>query len=185
MTTSVRAPSWHEDVRVCTLTFFVTYPLHKSRLPFSFSYLWLGHISVLRSYHLLSAEYVCVRLVHLFFFFFCLRTVFDSLSSCLHVGLDLFLVWTNLNNTPTPPSHQIKLENPSNLLFFFVFVFCIFGYLSHLSQPGVLITFEAWTNKAMTQPTNFIFIIIDLLLDTQDHIYFWGSKCKIIVIPML
>ena len=31
VTTSVRAQSWHEDVRACELTRFVPYPLHKSK----------------------------------------------------------------------------------------------------------------------------------------------------------
>ena len=36
VTTSVRAPSWHGDIHMCTLTCFVRYPLHKFRLPTSF-----------------------------------------------------------------------------------------------------------------------------------------------------
>ena len=122
VTTVVHAPSWHDNVRVCALTRFVPYPLYKFRLTSSFSYLWLRHISVLTPCHFLSADYVCVRLVHLFSFFLCLHAVetffrtiflcinvvsclvsfylhagFDSFSSCLRVKLDFFLVWPNLN----------------------------------------------------------------------------------------
>ena len=121
--TSVRVLLWHEDVRVCALTRFTPYPLHKFRLTSAFSYLWLCHISVLTSFNVLSADYISVRLVHLFSFllrlhavetFFrtillCLHVVscpvsfylhagFDSLSLCLHVGIDFFLVWPNLNH---------------------------------------------------------------------------------------
>ena len=63
VTTSVRAPSWHGDVPVCALTRFVPYPLHKFRLKSSFSYMWLCHISVLTSWHVLSTDYVRVRIV--------------------------------------------------------------------------------------------------------------------------
>ena len=122
VTTSVRVPSWHNDVRACSLTRFVPYPLHKFRLTWWFYYLWLWHISVLKLYHFISAEYVCVQLVHLFFFFLCLHAVetffctifvclhvvscpvsiylhsgLDSFSSYLHFGLYFLLVWPNLN----------------------------------------------------------------------------------------
>ena len=115
--TSVHAPSWHEDVHACTLTFFVPYPLHKFRLKSSCSYLWLWYLSVHMSCHILSADYVRVQLVYLFYFsfrlhavetlfctiFLCLHvvscpvsffihSVFNYLSSYLHVGLDFFLV---------------------------------------------------------------------------------------------
>ena len=122
MTTSVRALSWHDGVCASALTRFVPYPLHKFRLTLSFSYLWLWHLSVLTLYHFLSADYVCVWLVNLFFFSLCLHTVetffptilrcvhvlsypisfcihngLNSFSSCLHVGMDFFLVWPNPN----------------------------------------------------------------------------------------
>ena len=119
---SVCARSWHDNIHACALTHFVAYPLHKFGLTLSFSYLWLWNISVLTLCHVLSTDYVCVPLVHLFSFFFCLHAVqtffrkiylclhvvscrvsfflhsgFDYFSSCLHVGLDSFLVWPNLN----------------------------------------------------------------------------------------
>ena len=122
MTTFMHAPSWRYDGCVCTLTRFVPYSLHKFRLTLSFSYMWLWHISVLTLCHVLSADYVHVRLVHFFSLFlhfqavetffctvflflrvvycpisFCLHTGFDSFSSCLRIGLDLFLVWPNRN----------------------------------------------------------------------------------------
>ena len=75
VTTSVRAPSWHDVVCACTLTHFFPYPLHKFRLMLSFSYLWLWHIYVLTLYHFLSADYVRVRLVHFFSFFLHLHDV--------------------------------------------------------------------------------------------------------------
>ena len=121
--TSVRAPSWHNDICACALTRFVPYPLHKFRLTSSFSYLWQWHLSVLTPYHLLSADYVRVQLVHLFTFllflhdmekFFrtifhclhvvscpvslCLHTILNYFSSCLHVGIYLLLVLPNLNH---------------------------------------------------------------------------------------
>ena len=123
VTMSVCAPSWHDDIRVCSLMCFVPYPLHKFRLTSSFSYLWLWHISVVTSCHVLSAKNVRVRLVHflscflrlhaveIYFrtillclhvvscpVFFCLHTWFDYFSSCLHVGLDFVLVWPNLKH---------------------------------------------------------------------------------------
>ena len=115
--TSVRAPSWHDEVRACAFTRLVHYPQHKFRLKWSFYYLWLWNHSVLTSYHFLSADYFRVRLVHFFSFFlclyavetffvtiflclhvvscpvsFCLHTGLDSFSSCIHVGINLFLV---------------------------------------------------------------------------------------------
>ena len=115
--TSVHVPSWYDNIRACALTRFVPYPLHKFRVTSAFSCLWLWSLSVLTSCHVLSADYVCVILVHLFSFSihlhavekffrtillclhvvsctvsFCLHSGFDYLSSCLHVGLDLFLV---------------------------------------------------------------------------------------------
>ena len=123
VTTSVRAPSCHEDVRTCALTCFIPYPVHKFRLTSSFFHLWIWHISVLMLCNFLSAEYVRVRLVNFIFFFlslhavqtffctiflclhvlscpvsFCLHYGFDSFSSCLLVGLDFLLVWLNLNH---------------------------------------------------------------------------------------
>ena len=123
VTTSVRAQSWYDNVRVCSLTHFVSYPIHKFRLASSFSYLWLWHIFVLTLFHVLSADYICVRIVHLFYFFLCLHDVgkflrtiflcihvvsclvffcihagFCSFSSCIHVGLYLLLVLPNLNH---------------------------------------------------------------------------------------
>ena len=123
VTTSVHAPSWQDDTRVCALTRFVPYSLHKFRITSSFSYLWLWHLSVLTLCHVLSANYVSVRLVHLFSFLLCLHAVkkcfhtiflclhvvsfpvslcihagFDYWSSCIHVGLYFFLVWPNLNH---------------------------------------------------------------------------------------
>ena len=88
MTTSVRAPLWHDDVRVCALACFVPYPLHKFILTSSFFYFCLWHISVLMSYHFLSTEYVCVRLLHfssslLRTKFLCLHVVSCSVSFCL------------------------------------------------------------------------------------------------------
>ena len=115
--TSVFTPSWHEDVRVCVLNRFVPYLLHKLRLTLLFSYLWIWNIYVLTLCHVLSEDYVRVRLVNLFPFSlylhavdtffctiflclhvvscpvsFCLHAGFDSFSSCLHVGIDFFLV---------------------------------------------------------------------------------------------
>ena len=123
MVTSVRAPSWHDDVHACALTCFVPYPLHKFRLTLPFSYMWLCNIYVLTFCHVLSVDYVCVWIVNLFSFFlrlhavetlfctvffclhvvscpvsFCLHAGFNSFSSCLHVGLDFFLVLPNLNH---------------------------------------------------------------------------------------
>ena len=120
---SVRAPSWHDEVRACALTRFVPYLLHKFIITSSFSYLWIWHISVLTSCQVLSAEYVRVQLVNfssfflhlhaveIFFctIFLCLRVVscpvslflhagFDSFSSCLHTGINFFLIWTKLNH---------------------------------------------------------------------------------------
>ena len=117
MTTSMRVLPWNDGVRACALTRFFPYPLHKCRLTSAFSYFWIWHISVLTSFHVLYADYVRLRLVHLFSFllrlhavetffrtvFFCVHVVscpvsfylhsgFDSLSSCLHVGIDFLLV---------------------------------------------------------------------------------------------
>ena len=117
VTTSVRASSWHDDIHVCALMHFVPYPLLKFSLTLSFSYLWLWHLSVLTVYHVLSSDYLSVRLVHFFSFFLrlhavetffriificlhivschvslCLHAGFDYFSSCIHVGLDFFLV---------------------------------------------------------------------------------------------
>ena len=74
VTKSVRVLSWHGNVHACTLMFFFPYPIHKLRLMSSFSYLWLWHLSVLKSCNLLSVDYVCVQLVH-FIFFFCLQAL--------------------------------------------------------------------------------------------------------------
>ena len=71
----MRVPSWHDNIRTCTLTFFVPHPLHKLTLTSSFSYFSIWHLSVLKSYHFLSADYLCVQLVHVFFFFLCLHAV--------------------------------------------------------------------------------------------------------------
>ena len=112
VTTSVRAPSWHDDVRACALARFVPYPLHKFRLTSSFSYLWLWHISILMTCNVLFAYYVRVWPVNFFSFFLrlqavetffstillCLHVGFDSSSSCIHVGIDFFLVLPNLNH---------------------------------------------------------------------------------------
>ena len=87
VTTSVRAQSWYDNVRVCSLTHFVSYPIHKFRLASSFSYLWLWHIFVLTSYQVLSAYYVRVRLVRFFCFFLRLHAVetfFCAIFLCLH-----------------------------------------------------------------------------------------------------
>ena len=73
MMTSVRAISWHDDAHVCSFAIFVPYQLHKFSLTLSFSYWWLWHLSVLTSYHLLSAYYIRVQLVHLCLFFLCLH----------------------------------------------------------------------------------------------------------------
>ena len=114
---SVRALSCHDDVHACARTRFVPYQLHKFKLTPTFSYLWLLHISVLASYHFLSADYLCVRLMNLFSFFicvhavetffriificlhvvscpvsFCIHVVFYSFSSCLHIGINFLLV---------------------------------------------------------------------------------------------
>ena len=99
--------------------FFVQYPLHKFILTLSFSYLCIWNLSVLVSYHFLSADYVRVRLVHFFSFFLflhavetffrtiflCLRVVFCPVSFCLHNVFnyfhfvpDFFFVWPNLNH---------------------------------------------------------------------------------------
>ena len=75
MATYVRAPLWYDDIRACALTLFVPYSLHKFRLTLSVSYFWLWHLSILLSCHVLSADYIRVRLVHLFFFFFRLHAV--------------------------------------------------------------------------------------------------------------
>ena len=75
MTTYMRALSWHDYVRAFALTCFVPYPLHKFRLTSSFSYLWLWYLFVLTLCRVLSAYYVCVQLVHICSFFFCLHTV--------------------------------------------------------------------------------------------------------------
>ena len=121
VTAYVCETSWHDDGRACALKFFAPYTQHKFRLTFSFTYLWLWHISVLTPYNFLSAEYVRVQLVNFLLFplsplcgdifpfslclhvvsypvSFCFHTGFDYLSSCIHVGLDLFLVWPNLNH---------------------------------------------------------------------------------------
>ena len=109
VTTYIRALSWHDDVRACSLTDFVPYPLHKTRLMSSFSYWWIWNIYVLISYHLLSVDYVRIQLVHfcLFFLFLhnlscpfspCLHTWFDSSYFCIHTGLNLFFVWATLNH---------------------------------------------------------------------------------------
>ena len=116
VTRSVRTPSWHYDRHACDLMCFVLYPLHKFRLTLSF-FFWLWYISVFMSFHVLSADYVFVKLVYFFSFFlcfhaveaffctiflclhvvscpvtFCIHSGFNSFSSCLHVGLYFFLV---------------------------------------------------------------------------------------------
>ena len=88
ITTFMRALSWHDDMRVCAVTRFVPYTLHKFRLTLSFSYLWLWHISVLTSCQFLFADYVLVRLVHLFSLFLHIHAVekcFCTICICLHV----------------------------------------------------------------------------------------------------
>ena len=65
---SVRLLPWNNNVHACALTFFVPYPLCKFRITSSFSYWWIWHISVLMLYHLLSADYVRIKLVNLFSF---------------------------------------------------------------------------------------------------------------------
>ena len=137
VTTSVRAQSWDDDVHACALTPFVPYPLHKFRLTSSFSYFWPWHLSALTLCHVLSADYVCVRLVHFFSFFlrfhtvetifrtillclhvvscpvsFCLHTGFDYFSSSLHVGLNFFWFELTLNTFPKYCFHMKScLEN--------------------------------------------------------------------------
>ena len=106
--TSVHALSWHDNVRACSLTVFVPYLLHQLRLTLSFYYWWICHLSVLTSYHLLSLENLCVRLVTLFLFYLCLNSVlcifsfslhsgFDLLSFFIHAVFDYFFVWSNFN----------------------------------------------------------------------------------------
>ena len=132
VTTSVRAPSWHDNVHAYALTCFVPYWLHKFRLTLLFSYLWLWNISVLTSYYFLSADYVCIQLLHLFSCFLCLHALerlFCTIFICLHVvscpvsfcihdgldyfyssfhaGLDLFLVWTNLTTFEQYPHNTM------------------------------------------------------------------------------
>ena len=82
VTTSVRALLWHDCIHVCALTRFVPYPLHKFRLASLFSCLWLWHHSVLNLYHLLSTDYVRIRLVHFSSFFLCLYNV--EAFFCIH-----------------------------------------------------------------------------------------------------
>ena len=48
VTMSMRAPSWHCDVRACAIKRFVPYPLHKFRLTSSFYYCGYGIIPSLR-----------------------------------------------------------------------------------------------------------------------------------------
>ena len=86
VTTSVCAPSWRNNVCACSLTVFVPYPLHTFRLMMSFSYWWLWHLSVLMSYHILSAYYVRVRPCSFCLFYFCIYTWLYSL-----------FVWSDLN----------------------------------------------------------------------------------------
>ena len=122
VTTSMRAPSWHDNVSACGITHFVPYQLHKFRLMLSLSYLWVWHLSVLTSCHIISTDYVRIQPVYFFSFFlrlhavetyictiflclqvvscpvsFCIHSGFDSFFSCLHVGLNFFLGWPNLN----------------------------------------------------------------------------------------
>ena len=88
VTTSLCVTSWHDNVRACALTVFVPYPLRKFILTSYFSYWWLWHLSVINPYHLLSADYVRVRLVHLSIFLLCIHAVSYLFSSCLHYGFN-------------------------------------------------------------------------------------------------
>ena len=143
VTLSVRAPSWHDDVRACSLTQFIPYPLNNFRLMLPVSYLCLWYITVLTSYHYLYDEYVCVWLVHTFFIsicihfleilfctiflylhifscpvYFCLHAWFDSSPSFLHVGLNFGLVWPNLNHI----SNNVLGWGWSNMKGIYVFI---------------------------------------------------------------
>ena len=139
VTMSVCTLSWHEDVRVCVLNCFVPYLLHKFILTLSFSYLWLWNISVLTLYHFLPADYVYVRLVNLFLFYLCIQAMetfllpplcvhvvswpvsfylysgFYYFSSCLHVGLDLFLVWPKLNHISNKEDVLVPVDKKSSI----------------------------------------------------------------------
>ena len=118
VTTSVYVPSWNDDIRACALTVFIPYPLCKFRLTLSFSYRWICHLSVYTLYHILSVDYVLVRLVHIFLsclclctgsypFFTCIHTGFDSSSFYLHGGFNFFFVGAELNQI----SNILALEN--------------------------------------------------------------------------
>ena len=88
MTMSVRAPSWRDEVRECTVMAwwracmchdgFVPHPLHKFRRTSSFYYWWLWHLSEFMSYHLLSTDYVHVQRFHLCLFSLCIYAGFNS-----------------------------------------------------------------------------------------------------------
>ena len=155
--TSVHAPSWHDDVRACALAFFVPYTLHKFRLTLSFSYLYLWNLSVLASHHFLSADYVCVQLMHFFLFFLCLHAVetffsffsclralscpfsfcisagFYYLSSCIHVNPNFFLVWPNLNHI----SNTLLVSGWSHLKG--VYVFPPHYHVTKFCETGLLV----------------------------------------------
>ena len=107
--TSMRAPSWHDDICVCALTVFVPYSIRKFILMFSFYYFWIWHISGLASYHVLSTDHIHIRLVPFCLFFLCIHDVsypfssyihewFDFSSLCLHNVFDFFFVRDNLNH---------------------------------------------------------------------------------------
>ena len=116
VTTSVHAPSWHDDVRACALTRFVPYPLHKFRLvamayfcPFVVPCLIHGLCPrttcafVFFSLRLHAVE-IFLRTIFLCLHdvscpvSFCIHAGFDFFSPCIHVILDLLLVWPNLNH---------------------------------------------------------------------------------------
>ena len=99
--TSLCAPSWHETVCACALTFFVPYPLHKFILTFSYSYWWIWNISVLTLYHLLSTDYVYIWLVYCFIFIFISMmypVIFPTVSTLdLILPLYVFLLYYNMS----------------------------------------------------------------------------------------
>ena len=126
---SVRVPSCRDGVCECAMAVFVPYPLHKFRRTSSFSYWWLWQISVLTSYHLLSANYVRVR-----------RFSFPVLSLYLYNVFDSFFFWSNHNHIShsgviiDPPCFVVFSNNVISPIFPCVITF----YTEELSSPVVI-----------------------------------------------
>ena len=147
---------------------FVPYPLRKFRITSSFSYWWLWHFSGLTSYHLLSADYVRVQLVHFFFFFLCFHDVschfsnclydlFYSSSFCLHVCIRFFFVRANLNHIYSTPNYEYLEPNLKTLWYPFALVKdrIFHNFTSELLQSEVNLTyFNTKQDKSTTSQGN-------------------------------